>query len=194
MLICHDIIKLIYFKEEKMKKLLLIFLSVVIGLFVFACATTDTAKFEGSSYKSTKTDFGDYKSWKAISDEPQAGDMTGALGMAHQGEKGWRMVYVNKIANKSMKSGKYPFAVGSIIVKESYPDADGAPGDLAALTIMVKRGSGYDSEDGNWEYLMTMPNFMVAEMEGMKVQGKVGMCIGCHSAADHDYVFSEIGM
>jgi hypothetical protein len=178
-----------------MKKYLSLIGCLVLVLSIFACATTDTAKFEDSMYKSVKSDFEDYQSWNATHDEPMTGDMTGALGPAHAGEEGWRMVYANKIAEKTMKSGNYPFSAGAIIVKESYPDAGGEPGELANLTIMVKRGSGYDPDNGNWEYLMTSPDMMVAEMEGNKVQGKIGMCIGCHAEAeDMDYVFSTFGM
>ena len=59
-------------------------------------------------------------------------------------------------------------------------------GDLANLTIMVKREGGYDPENGDWEYLMTTAT------KAVRMQGNLGMCIGCHSAAyDSDYVFTK---
>ena len=73
-------------------------------------------------------------------------------------------------------------------MKESFKrGSSGGKGDLASLTMMVKREDGYDAENNNWEYIMAT--------QAMKVQsqGKLGMCINCHAAAvSNDYVFTEM--
>lgn len=78
----------------------------------------------------------------------------------------------------------YPYPVGTIFVKESYKGEGGQMGDMTSLTVMIKRAEGYDPANGDWEYLMASPSFEVIN------QGKMEMCIGCHSvAADTDFIF-----
>ncbi len=176
-----------------MKKILFISIGVLIVFLFFACATTDTAKWEDNSYKTKVSDLEGYPMWVSVTDEPVTGDMSGVLGPAHEGEEGWRMVYANKPAAKVMKSENYPFPVGAIIVKEAYPDENGGAGDLASITVMIKRANGYDPDHKNWEYMMLTPMMKVAN-DGM-AQGKIEMCIGCHAEVeDKDYVFTTIGM
>ena len=155
-------------------------LCAVLFIVLAACATTDAGKTQ-------PTEFAGYKSWTKINTQTITGDTTSALGSAHEGTKGFREVYVNG-AGEAVALGKapYPFPEGTIMVKEAYKDSGGNKGSLANLTIMVKREGGYDADNGDWEYLMTSPGMAVG------MQGKVGMCIGCHVAAfDTDYIFTR---
>ena len=131
--------------------------------------------------------FADYTSWTKVNAESITGDTTGALGKAHEGTKGIREVYVNSAGEAvSFGNAAFPYPVGSIIVKESYKAEGGAKGGLSNSTIMIKRESGYDSENGDWEYAMLTAKGKVQS------QGALGTCTGCHSAAaDSDYVFTN---
>ena len=73
---------------------------------------------------------------------------------------------------------------GAIIVKENYmPD-----GQLAAITTMYKV-DGFNPEANDWHWVKFLPDGSV-DMDGM-AQGKVPMCIGCHSGrADNDYIYT----
>lgn len=142
--------------------------------------------FANGQAEGTTTDmFSDYMSWTKVNRETITGDATGVLGPAHEGAKGFREIYVNDLG-KPVYFGEmaYPFPVGTIIVKESYNEDNGMKGILKNLTVMVKKTSGYDPANGDWEYIMASPTFDVMD------QGKIGMCIGCHSAEkDKDFTF-----
>ena len=150
---------------------------VILGLVT--CASTDAMKTQAAEFED--------QSWTKINAETITGDTTGALGTAHEGNKGFREVYVNKVG-EAVALGKvsYPFPEGSMVVKESYKDSSGKKGDLSNLTIMVKREMGYDPDNGDWEYIMTNP------ARDVQAQGALGMCINCHkAAADSDYIFTK---
>jgi hypothetical protein len=154
-------------------------LSAVLFLLA-ACATTDAGK-------TSAADFADYQGWTKVNTETITGDVTAMLGSAHEGNKGFREVYVNA-AGEAVALGRaaYPFPEGTVVVKESYKDSGGSKGALANLTIMAKRESGYDSDNGDWEYIMASPS------QSVQMQGKLTMCSDCHAAAfDSDYVFTK---
>jgi hypothetical protein len=93
-------------------------------------------------------------------------------------------VYVNELGRKAMMEEAKPnFPAGSVIVKEKLPDQSSQTPEL--LTVMIKRGQGFNDESGDWEY-------MVVDGSGTKVeaQGKLANCQGCHQAnRGKDYVF-----
>jgi len=132
--------------------------------------------------------FADYQGWTRVNTQTITGDVTGTLGSAHEGTQGFREVYVNEAGRVvALGDSSPPFPAGTILVKESHKaDGNGAKGDLANLTIMVKREAGYDAANGNWEYVMTTP------AKSVRMQGKLGMCINCHAAAESsDFVFTR---
>ena len=160
----------------------LAFIVSLAAILVSGCASAPDA---GAAPASA---FEGYTSWTKVNRQPITGDTTGALGSAHQGERGFREVYINDVG-KGVSSGgaSYPYPQGTVVVKESYKrGSSGGKGDLAALTVMVKREAGYDPENGDWEYAMATPAMKI------QAQGKLGMCINCHAAAfDDDYVFTH---
>ena len=93
-------------------------------------------------------------------------------------------VYVNPVGRPAMmEQAKPSFPEGSVIVKEKLPDKSSQTPEL--LTVMIKRGKGFNNESGDWEY-------MVVDGSGTKVeaQGKLENCQGCHQAnRQKDYVF-----
>lgn len=69
---------------------------------------------------------------------------------------------------------------------------------LKAVTVMAKRESGYDPENGDWFWVKYKPDGSLhTNAKGMKLAGKVakGMdkgCIFCHqSASGNDLVFAH---
>jgi len=75
------------------------------------------------------------------------------------------------------KSGGIPN--GEFVVKENYtPDKK-----LAAITVMYKQ-TGYNPDGGDWFWLKYAPDGSIQK------EGKVGGCIGCHTAvANNDWLF-----
>jgi len=163
------------------------YLTAVAGVLV-VCALIVSCASSGSK-DTNKTDVDvltGYASWPKVNSETITGDATGVLGKAHEGSDGFREVYANAVAQRvSSGSADLPYPLGSIIVKEAYKNAGGSKGDMTSITVMVKREDGYDTENGNWEYLMLTPAMKVQN------QGLLGGCISCHAAADNDWVFTD---
>ena len=173
-----------------MKKYHVLFVLTAIFVLtaVFSCSTSkETQKWEDSNYATMTADYQGYQGWLKVNKETITGDPFNALGPAHAGKEGFREVFINK-TGKAVATGKssYPYPVGTIVVKESYEGEGGTQGMLANLTIMVKRSRGYDPANNNWEYMMVTPD------DEIMAQGKLDMCIGCHSiASSDDFVFNN---
>lgn len=87
--------------------------------------------------------------------------------------------YVSKGAYTAIegKTGEIPN--GDFIVKENYTPEK----KLAAVTVMYKQ-AGYNPEGGDWFWLKYAPDGTVQK------EGKVGGCIGCHTAVkNNDWLF-----
>lgn len=83
-------------------------------------------------------------------------------------------------AKGASEGGQYP--EGSIIVKENRPEPDADP---AALTVMAKR-------NGAWFWIRATPDWKVFTKDGEPVAGQdVAACVGCHTTAPADMVFSR---
>lgn len=71
-------------------------------------------------------------------------------------------------------------------------------GMLLSVTVMFKRESGYDPDDGNWFWAKYKPDgSLEANPKGMKLAGRVAKgadqgCIACHRNAEGgDFVYSH---
>jgi hypothetical protein len=160
---------------------------LVAAAFAVALATALVACVTGGD-RTPVAEFADYQTWTRVNTETITGDVTAMLGRAHEGNEGFREVYVNELGRPVALGGTaLPYPAGTILVKESLgADGTGSKGELSNLTIMVKREGGYDPDNGDWEYVMTTPATLV------RMQGKLGMCINCHAAArDSDFVFTR---
>jgi hypothetical protein len=178
-------------------KMILLFIvyTAVIITGMLSCSTIKGAKtaaemtrtWKDMTYDTEVSDFEDYQKWMKINDEPVTGDEFGVLGQAHEGVEGFREVYINDTGKKVSKGrDDFPYPGGTIIVKESYTNDSGKKGELTSLTVMIKRPVGYDVEHGNWEYMMVTPD------DEVMAQGRLEMCVSCHSAAhETDWVFSN---
>jgi hypothetical protein len=178
---------------QKKTFILVLIVAAVLVSAVLSCSTIKGVKatrevmgdFKDMTYETKVKDFKGYDKWMKTHDETVTGDQFGVLGPAHGGAEGFREIYINDEGKKVSKGrDKFPYPVGTIIVKETYANEGGKKGELEALTVMIKRGFGYDPEHKNWEYMMVSPD------EEVMAQGRVEMCIGCHAAAaDRDWVF-----
>jgi len=92
-------------------------------------------------------------------------------------------VYVNDVGRHAMTQELNPrFPVGSVIVKEKLPSKDATTPEL--LTVMRKREHGYDSKNGDWEYVM-----LDGPGQAVLDPGKVESCQSCHfSYRPQDFV------
>ncbi len=157
------------------------------GVIVFAVLFTSCISPGSRDPNATPVDaYAAYETWAMVNSETITGDVTGTLGNAHEGSSGFREVYINE-AGKAVSDGEaaLPYPEGTIIIKEAYGNDSGSKSELSSLTVMVKRESGYDEGNGNWEYVMLTPSMRV------RSQGALSSCISCHSAAENDFVFTD---
>ncbi len=169
-----------------MKKTTFIYLSVfaLAGLMLIQSCKKDDDKEQ--EFIADNSSFSGFMGWSL--DATRLGADPALGGMAHGGNDSTvtRNIYFKDGQNPV--NGKYP--VGTVVVKRST-----SPGGLDETTAMVKRGGNFDSDNGDWEYFMLMPNGSIGEDNGMPMRGANlmnGMCKGCHgAAASKDYIFTK---
>lgn len=106
-------------------------------------------------------------------------------------------VFVNSAGKKAMTSREpVVFPVGTVIVKEKFKATSpkmrqkpklepGAKAEL--LTVMVKRGKGFDASNGDWEYF-TCNGSGIPHGQDLSVKH----CQSCHqSRKDQDFVYKS---
>ncbi len=87
--------------------------------------------------------------------------------------------YVSKGAYQAIEGKAGSIPTGEFVVKENYTPEK----KLAATTVMYKQ-AGYNAEGGDWFWLKYAPDGTIQK------EGKVGGCIGCHTAVkDNDWLF-----
>jgi Cytochrome P460 len=136
-----------------------------------------------------------YRNWSKVNPEPlRMADRTAFLCAApaavppadpkNPHTNKYITVYVNDLGRKAMLEQKSPdFPEGSVIVKEKLSERSSPAPEL--LTVMIKRGQGFNPASGDWEY-------MALDGTGTRVlaEGKLENCQSCHSAKpETDYVF-----
>jgi len=122
----------------------------------------------------------DYQSWALWPDK----------GELYTGQEPHGMLlttYLNSTAINALEGDATAMPEGSIIVKENYmPDSM-----LAAITVMVKRETGYNPDHADWFFTKILADGSVEAMDGMRAEGRVMMCQGCHlGQAANDYLFT----
>ena len=136
-----------------------------------------------------------YKTWTLVNAEPvkmsafmraACADVRKPIIISPHFDKYIR-VYVNELGREAMFKEENPkFPIGSIIVKEKLPAKDSE--DPEFYTIMVKRENGYDSVNGDWQYLtMDETKSRIEEPEN------ISSCQSCHAPYNDtsDYVSRE---
>jgi hypothetical protein len=127
--------------------------------------------------------FKQYKSWKKVNEQPVKSESHGNTLV---------FTYLNRKAEPAAASGKFPFPVGSVLVKEAFDDQGGKPGGMSKLFVMEKRAKGYDAANGDWHYAVVMPGGAVAMAGDGKAGSPTQFCGACHRAAKvNDYVFGN---
>ncbi len=164
-----------------MKKSTFIQLSGVVAASVLlASCSTLTAPFKEADPR-----WADFKSWTKVTElEPSTGNPTGFLGGLHQGDEGYRDVYVNDVAKETLLgSAPYNFPAGSVIVKEQYAsESDWESGRKPSHTVSVKVTASETLSKDNWIWADSYKG----------TAGESAFCSGCHSiAAKDDYVFTH---
>lgn len=93
---------------------------------------------------------------------------------------------------KQTQSKFKAYPVGTVIAKEGFDSSKGKPGNALFISIMRKREKGYDSANGDWEYLQFDPNGQTL-LKGKATQKDVqAQCASCHlNVADRDFIFSS---
>jgi len=93
-------------------------------------------------------------------------------------------VYVNRVGKKAMLEDRNPkFPVGTVLVKEKCTTTTSKTPEL--LTVMRKHEAGYDTKNGDWEYLV-----LEGASDKVQEQGPIGKCQACHrERAAADFVF-----
>lgn len=145
---------------------------------------------QASDLESLKAELSRYRTWTLVNPQPVlldpvlAADCAAAnIRVRSPHSNKYISVYVNDVGRTAMMSEMYPrFPQGSIIVKAKSSGETSRLPEL--LTIMVKRGEGYDQGNGNWEYL-------VMDGNGSRVErpANVESCQVCHLARkETDYV------
>lgn len=112
------------------------------------------------------------------------------------GDKVYRQNYLTYIqayeedAEEDAVYATYPEK--TIFIKENYSGAKGHPDTPLTLTTMIKREAGYDTENGNWEYIQSLPNGKII-MQGKASDPQINqMCGSCHiNMSSRDYIFSS---
>lgn len=74
--------------------------------------------------------------------------------------------------NLRKKNRVYP--VGTLVIKEKTTHADGT--GTVLFTGMLKRGTGYNPEGGDWEFLV-----LSGDATTITARGKIASCLDCHS-------------
>lgn len=155
-----------------------------IGVMLFqSCKKEETVK----EFIADNSTFSSFMSFPVRATQHGANPALG--GMAHGGNDSTVTRTIHFKDNQNRASGKFP--VGTVIVKHAT-----SPTGMNEITAMVKRGNGFNSSVGDWEFFMLMPNGTIAtDTSGMQMRGANlmgGMCGSCHaSASSQDFIFTN---
>jgi hypothetical protein len=173
-------------------------LLIALGLSVLRSSSFSSTAIRRDPVAVQVKEIAGYRDWSKVNPEPQVmpepaaqlcGIAVSPAGVLIDGDKNphrrkYLTVYVNDIGRKAMLEKKAPrFPPDSVIVKEKLSDKNNPAPEL--LTVMIKRGKGFNPTSGDWEY-------MVVDGTGSNVtaQGKLENCQSCHTARPGtDYVF-----
>jgi len=157
--------------------------AICIGIFVL-CTVRDhagtAASTQARDQASLKAELSKHREWTLVNPKPILMDpvvslacTAPAVGAGPHSNK-YISVYVNEAGRAAMMSERYPkFPEGSIIVKEKLSDVTSVVPEL--MTVMVKRGNGFDSQNGNWEYWI-----MSGDGSTLEKPANVASCQSCH--------------
>jgi hypothetical protein len=169
-----------------MKKRHLLFtlvFAVSLSLFIQSCKEDEEPE-PASEFIADDTSFANWASWTLVDTK---NGVDPSLGGAHAGNDSTavRKIYVKD--NQKAVDGAYP--IGTLVVKHMKSDS------MEMITAMAKRGNGFDAANNDWEYFVIQNDGKIVVDGGNTMRGSTGlmngMCVGCHSKAKTDYIFTE---
>lgn len=123
----------------------------------------------------------DYKSWTRMNETP-------VFSATHGGS--FVVTYVNSTGLAAARTGRFPFPVGTVIVKEAFANEGCKPGTPGAVFVMDKRARGYDPGANDWHWVRYNADGTL--WGAGKSDSKVSFCPACHQTAKvNDYVFGN---
>jgi Cytochrome P460 len=176
-------------------KIAIIFSVLIIGISCFPKSEMQTVNSQTKITLDGLSDVKDYKTWTKVNDKPhrvfsvisaQCSRPTPAQEESEaknpHNDK-YINVYVNSLGKTEMMTKKRPqFPKGTVIVKEKLTTAESTTPEL--LTVMIKREKGFNSDNGDWEYMTVN-----GEATEVTAKGKLENCMACHAVEKStDYV------
>jgi hypothetical protein len=176
-------------------KIAIIFSVLIIGISCFPKSEMQTVNSQTKITLDGLSDVKDYKTWTKVNDKPyrvfsvisaQCSRPTPAQEESEaknpHNDK-FINVYVNSLGKTEMMTKKRPqFPKGTVIVKEKLTTAESTTPEL--LTVMIKREKGFNSDNGDWEYMTVN-----GEATEVTAKGKLENCMACHAVEKStDYV------
>lgn len=124
----------------------------------------------------------DWQSWQKVSTEKWPSKTHGGRFVE---------VYVNDVGLEAYMSEDAELPVGSVLVKPSWENENGAAGAEGPLFVMEKKAAGFAPEGGDWFYAFVWddPTGQWKEKLGGPVKwespsAKVTYCVDCHDVYD----------
>ncbi|HEB54041.1 MAG TPA: hypothetical protein ENI87_12375 [bacterium] len=121
-----------------------------------------------------------YREWTPVI-RGLTGDPDEQLDDAHEAAAGYRNVFVNDVGRETMLGdGPYVYPVGTVIVKEQFPDEASWRADTdPTLTVMLKVSAGEGEETWHWA-------------TGWNGAAPNRFCANCHDHVEEDdFVFTN---
>lgn len=171
---------------KKATTLSMIAFALIAMVFVQSCKDDEEPEptQQTNEFIADDATFAGWESWDLIDTK---NGIDPSLAGAHEGNDSTtvRKIYVKNSQKPS--NGVYP--VGTLVVKHTKSDS------MENITAMAKRGNNFDSANNDWEYFIIMADGKIAVDNGNTLRGGTslmnGMCVGCHSKASTDYVFTN---
>jgi Cytochrome P460 len=183
-----------------MNKITLIKIAVIafvlaIGISFFPKSGMQTVNSQTKKTSDGLSEIKDYKTWTKVNDKPQHVEsklsiQCSAPTFAQKESEAnnphndkYINVFVNSLGKTEMMTKKRPqFPKGTVIVKEKLTTADSTSPEL--LTVMIKREKGFNTKNGDWEYMTVN-----GEATEVTAKGKLENCMACHAVEKStDYV------
>lgn len=171
---------------KKTKTISMLAIALLSMVFIQSCKDDEEepAPTKNSEFVADDASFAGWDTWDLIDTK---NGVDPALTGAHEGNDSTavRKIYV-KGAQKAV-DGLYP--IGTLVVKHTKSDSN------EMITAMAKRGNSFDTANNDWEYFVIMADGKIVVDNGTPMRGSTGlmngMCVGCHSKATVDYVFTN---
>ncbi len=178
-----------------MKTKLFLMLAIAGFIALSSGCKKDEDPQEAETYTLTQTDLNQATGAEDldVTGSPYGQDVTIAHnGMAVSADSTFRDIYSNISSSESI-------TLGTIFTKKTYlMNADGSKGMLQVTFAMAKREAGYNTDGGDWEYVMmpnntgndfsAQPNGVLPDISETEMRGKLAMCASCHSKKS-SYIF-----